>query len=176
MDLEGRNPQRLTNGVLDDNPSVSPDGRWVVYEALPGERLMRVSIDGGTPEVVSEVKLGSPRVSPDGSRILGSRWHEERKRFLIDIIPFEGGEPLQSLEISGSDVVWTPDGQGIAYQESIHDVGNVWVQHLDGGDPVQLTFFEELRIDTFAFSPDGKSLVLSRGEQSQDIVLIKNFR
>jgi len=29
---------------------------------------------------------------------------------------------------------------------------------------------------TFAFWPDGKSLVLSRGQSSQDIVLIKNLR
>jgi Tol biopolymer transport system component len=176
MDLDGRNPQMLTNGVLDNGPSVSPDGRWVVYEAHPGERLMRVSIDGGTPELISEVRLGAPRVSPDGSRILGWRWHEERQRFMVDIIPFEGGEPLQSLEIPGSDVSWTPDGEGIAYQDTTHDVGNVWVQQLDGGDPVQLTFFEDMHIDTFTFSPDGQSLVLSRGESSRDIVLIKSFR
>jgi len=176
MDLDGRNPQRLTDGVLDISPCISPDGRWVVYQANPGERLMRVSIDGGMPEVISEVALGFPRVSPDGSRILGERWHEERKRFLIDIIPFEGGEALQSLEIPGFDAIWTPDGQGVAYQREIHDVANVWVQHLDGGDPVQLTFFADMYIDTFAFSPDGKSLVLSRGESNQDIVLIKNFR
>jgi len=177
MDLEGRNLQMLTSGVFDDNPNISPDGRWVVYEAQDaGERLMRVSIDGGTPEVISEVRLGSPRVSPDGSRILGWRWHEERKRFLVDIIPFEGGDPLRSLEIPGSDAMWTPDGQGIAYIDTTQDVDNVWVQSLDGGEPVQLTSFEDLYIDTFNFSPDGKSLVLSRGESSQDIVLIKNFR
>jgi Tol biopolymer transport system component len=176
MDLEGRNPQMLTTGVLDIDPCVSPDGRWVIYETQPGERLMRVSIDGGEPEVISEVRLGAPRISPDGSRILGWRWHEERKRFLVDIIPFEGGEPLQSLEIPGSDVIWTPDGKSIAYQDTTDDVGNVWVQPLDGGEPVQLTSFDDLYIDTFNFSPDGKSLALSRGESSRDIVLIKNFR
>ena len=60
------------------DPSQSPDGRWILYLAWPGDngrvrtgegRLMRVAVAGGTPEVVLRVAgyPGQNRVNPDAS-------------------------------------------------------------------------------------------------------------
>jgi len=53
---------------------------------------------------------------------------------------------------------------------------NVWEQPLSGGDPRQFTHFTSGLIFDFSWSRDGKQLLLSKGDQSSDIVLITNFR
>ena len=46
----------------------------------------------------------------------------------------------------------------------------------NGGSPKPVTSFKSLWLYGYAPSPDGKQLVLSRGDQYQVIVLIKGFR
>ena len=43
MNLDGSNPIRLTSGLSDGSPSLSPDGRWVVFTASTG---LRPSFEG----------------------------------------------------------------------------------------------------------------------------------
>ncbi len=73
-------------------------------------------------------------------------------------------------------VRWTPDGRGIAYIATRGGVSNIWSQPLDGGSPKQLTDFKTDRIFSFDWSPDGKWLVLARGTETSDVILIKEFR
>ena len=53
---------------------------------------------------------------------------------------------------------------------------NIWSQPLDGGTPKQLTHYKSLDIPSFAWSRDGKKLVMSRRSSASDVVLIKDFR
>jgi hypothetical protein len=53
---------------------------------------------------------------------------------------------------------------------------NVWIQPVVGGPPQQLTRFVSDEVQTFAWSPDGRYLALSRGTDIRDAVLIRNFR
>ena len=53
---------------------------------------------------------------------------------------------------------------------------NIWNQPLDGGLPKPVTSFKSLWVYGYAPSRDGKQIALSRGDQYQDIVLIKDFR
>ena len=76
---DGSEPHRLvgyesrTYGGLD----WTPDGRFVVYAGLAGDRmqLFRIRVDGGTPERLTddEENVLHPRVSPDGRWIAASR-------------------------------------------------------------------------------------------------------
>jgi hypothetical protein len=47
---------------------------------------------------------------------------------------------------------------------------------LDGGKPVRLTDFKTDQIFWFDLSRDGKQLALSRGTQTSDVILIRDFR
>jgi len=49
-------------------------------------------------------------------------------------------------------------------------------QPFDGGAPKQLTNFTSDRIFWFDFSRDGKQVALSRGTQTSDVILIRDFR
>jgi Tol biopolymer transport system component len=90
-------------------------------------------------------------------------------------------EPVKSFTVPSTaktwaDIHWTPDGRGIAYIDTIGTVGNIWQQPLEGGAPRQLTDFKTDRIFRFAWSADGKRIVCSRGIETNDVVLISNFR
>jgi hypothetical protein len=47
---------------------------------------------------------------------------------------------------------------------------------LDGGPPKQLTHLKTDQIFSFDFSRDGKQLALSRGTETSDVILIRDFR
>ena len=59
-------------------------------------------------------------------------------------------------------IAFTPDGKAVAYNIVENGVGNVWAQPLDGSAGHRLTNFTSDRIRTFQFSPDGKTLAVTR--------------
>jgi Tol biopolymer transport system component len=81
----------------------------------------------------------------------------------------------------GRVIGWAPDGKGVLFLRSTQDVVNLWVQPVDmilpdsQPPPTQITNYPTGRIFSFAFSPDGKSIALSRGHASTDAVLISHF-
>jgi Tol biopolymer transport system component len=52
-------------------------------------------------------------------------------------------------------------------------VDNLWLQPLDGRPGRELTNFTSLKIYSYQWSPDGKSLALVRGDSPSDLVLIQ---
>jgi hypothetical protein len=94
-------------------------------------------------------------VSPDGRRILFQS-ETPGTRTLCDLPDCTNARLLELR--SGQ---WTPDSQGVAYIND-QDHRNLWKQPLDGGPPQPLTRFADAQILDFAWSPDGKRLVLSR--------------
>ncbi len=62
------------------------------------------------------------------------------------------------------------------YIDTINGVSNIWSLPLDGGPPKQLTNFKTDQIFWFDFSRDGKQLALSRGTQTSDVILIRDFK
>jgi Tol biopolymer transport system component len=62
------------------------------------------------------------------------------------------------------------------YIDTINGVSNIWSLPLDGGRPKQLTDFKTDQIFWFDFSRDGKQLALSRGTQTSDVILIRDFK
>ena len=57
----------------------------------------------------------------------------------------------------------------------MNGVGNIWEQPVAGGPPKAVTHFTSDKIFWFDWSRDGR-LALSRGTDTTDAVLIKNFR
>ena len=58
-----------------------------------------------------------------------------------------------------TDVSWSPDGRRIAYAWNRDGNFDIWVQSIDGGDPVQVTSSPADETQP-AWSPDGQRLVL----------------
>jgi eukaryotic-like serine/threonine-protein kinase len=172
---------------MDDAPACSPDGNWIMYSSgsEKGFSLVRVPIAGGLPEIL----LGRPyplvvgRYSPNGRQIglliveneqnmhiklavMDSRTGSVERTFAI---PF--GTPPDNM-LGG--LRWTPDGQALAFLLEEGGIRNLWIQPLSGGPPRQLTHSGQ--VVSFAWSPDGKQLAVTRAHGSSDVVLFSNFR
>ena len=62
------------------------------------------------------------------------------------------------------------------YIDTINGISNIWSLPIDGSAPKQLTNFKTDQIFWFDFSHDGKQLALSRGTQTSDVILIRDFK
>jgi Tol biopolymer transport system component len=96
----------------------------------------------------------------------------------LHIAGFPNGDAVASFETIPAAILnigarWTPDGQAVAYIARAKGAGNIWLQRIDGTPPRQLTNFTSGEIYNFAFSSDGKTLILARGYPNRDVVLIK---
>jgi Tol biopolymer transport system component len=179
MDAGGGNLKQITNGSYHQNPICSPDGQWVAFETLnqAGNVVKKVLIDGGPETDVSGGFGQAPAVSPDGKMIAFQRQEGSGAgaRALWVVVPSGGGAPLYTLKAdprSDFRLRFTPDSKSLAYIIEEHGVANLWALPLQGGPPKQLTDFKSDSIFDFAWSRDGKSLALSRGRISRDVVLL----
>jgi Tol biopolymer transport system component len=180
LDIDGRNPTKLSDGQRGLYPHCSPDGRWVFYTSTINgkQRVTRVPIEGGESVPLTDYTSGGPVVSPDGKQIACGSFDEKEARWKVVIIPVEGGPPVKTFDINVWPVKlrWRPDGRSLTYAQRRAGVANLWSQPIDGGKPAQLTDFKADEILFFDWSRDGRQLVLARANVNNDIVLISDSR
>jgi len=195
VDLDGSNLKQLTNGHGDQDPSCSPDGKWVYFINNNPDRIRRVSIDGGAVEDVPGTTIPNTiyggfaaHLSPDGSKLAfvlteaseamtSPGTPSDEKIALVSLDPASKGARqliTPNPHITGS-VHFTPDGKSLAYAVRENGVDNVWVQPIDGGPGHYITkFASEQSRGGFAWSPDGKTLAILRGRLDSDVVLLRD--
>jgi len=188
MNADGTQPKQLTNGVYEDVPSVTPDGRWVIYRT--GNSIKKVSIDGGDAIKLFDKSALCPVLSPDGGLLAfftndqpeSQAWHIEVydlsslalvKRFELP----ESTTPFNGLRLTPDNRLrWTTDGSGLSYVSRADGASNVWLQPLESGAPQQLTYFKDAaNMLSFAWSPDGKQLACVRMTKAYVPVLVRLF-
>jgi serine/threonine protein kinase/Tol biopolymer transport system component len=180
IDLDGGNLKQLTNGENDFRPAVSPDGQWVVYSSTHGGKsvLMKVSSAGAAPTQLTDYDSFFPAISPDGKWIACWYFPGQSQPDGVAIVPFAGGAPAKFFPLpptAGGNLHWTPDGRTVAFLDRVDDAVNVWEQPVVGGKRRQVTRFTSDNIFYFDWFRDGR-LVLARGKEPIDAVLIRNFR
>jgi serine/threonine protein kinase/sugar lactone lactonase YvrE len=106
---------------IENNPSLSPDGRDVVYSATPvGETSSDIffqSVGGQIPVNLTKDSPANdtqPAFSPDGERIA---FRSGRDKGGIFIMGRDGGS-VRRLTTTGFNPAWTPDGKTIVYATS----------------------------------------------------------
>lgn len=187
MNADGTQPVQLTTGTYQDLPSVTADSKWVIYRT--GKGIRKVSIDGGPPEKLLTTEVQGPSLSPDGKLLAffvndqpdSQVWHVEIydlrtksivKRFAVpdSTTPFNGMPHTPDNRLR-----WMPDGKGIAYVSSFGGASNIWLQPMNGGPFRKLTDFKEAEITSFAWSEDGREIVLVRDTRAYVPVLVRLF-
>ena len=180
MDANGNNLKQLTNGAGEALQQVTPDGRSVVYFEITSKSLSKVSIDGGEPTRITDKVDSAPFVSPDGKLIAFLRAGNATTSTKIAIVSSDGGALVKSFDAPPNGdsrrMIWTPDGRALVYVEVRGGISNLWMLPVDGGAPTQLTDFRADRIYAFDFSRDGKWVVMSRGNSTNDVVLFSNVK
>jgi eukaryotic-like serine/threonine-protein kinase len=173
-DANGSNPVKLADQMLSSD--CSPDGKWVLFGS--GPHLYRMPVEGGRATDIAPPLQGNAFavISPDGNSV-AYLYAERGGPVTINKVAVgsaEGGKPQLTLALPGDadGLRWSPDGKGLEYLMTRKGAANVWEQMLAGGEPRQVTNFASGRIVDFAWTRDGKTLFLAKGELTRDVVLI----
>jgi serine/threonine protein kinase/dipeptidyl aminopeptidase/acylaminoacyl peptidase len=177
---DGTGLHRITAGKTDMFPMCSPDGKTVFYLDMTVAAFMKVSIDGGQPERVTQEPADFNAgfdVARDGKTLVLGTYDFKAQRPAISLVSLDSRQVLRTFEYDPRHQGrprFSPDGKGIVYPIREKGVDNLWLQPLDGHPGRQLTNFGSLKIYSYQWSPDGKSLALVRGDSPSDLVLIQN--
>jgi Tol biopolymer transport system component len=179
-EADGTGLHRLTEGKRDMFPMCSPDSKTVFYIDMTVPAFMKVSMAGAQPERVTkefaEFNAGFD-VARDGKTVVLGTYDFKAQKPTISLVSLDSGQVLRMFEYDPrhqGQPRFSPDGKGIVYPVREKGVDNLWLQPLDGGPGRQLTNFSSLKIYSYQWSPDGKSLALVRGDSPSDLVLIQN--
>ncbi|MCU1266606.1 MAG: DNA-binding protein with winged-HTH domain [Acidobacteria bacterium] len=182
MDADGGNKRQLTDGGGESFPSITCDGKWVVFTSLSRERntLWKIPTRAGKPVQLTHDNLCiKPVVSHDGTRVACAYRRDEADMWKIAVLSIDDGTPLMILDLPypyNQKIRWTADDQALTFLEKRDGVHNVWRQPLDGTAATQLTQFTEDLIYFYDWLPDDDTrLIASRGIKTRDIVMIQNF-
>ena len=115
---DGSSARQLTRGgAFNSSPSVSPDGRTVVYISTRSgaEAIWKMDIGGGNAvQVTREGFELSPKITPDGKNIIYQTWMRQG----IFEIPLAGGEPTQLIPNAAFQPSVSPDGKLLAVSKA----------------------------------------------------------
>jgi len=177
--IDGSNLTKLLPFAFNvDCPS---DGKWL-YFWPQGNKVYRVPLEGGTPtEIVTlpSVDVGGLAVSRDGTQIaIGYQQLEGTPQLKLGVAPASGGELrfVAKTPFRARGLSWAPSGKAVNYILTRDGATNIWEQPIDGSAPRQVTHFTSGMIFHYAWSHDGKTLLVERGSESQDVILMSNFR
>jgi|HubBroStandDraft_1064217.scaffolds.fasta_scaffold02995_3 serine/threonine protein kinase len=175
-DAAGGNLKQLTNGRLDHSAVCSPDGKWVYYLEFGTEHMMKVPIDGGTPQKVADLHVdGGGDISPDGrTAAFTAVDHANGHEIRLALVATDTGQVrMVKFERPNIGVLrFAPDGKALVYVFRESGVDNLWRQPLDGSPGKPLTSFNAERIADFHWSFDGSKLAMVRGHSDSDVVLL----
>jgi WD40 repeat protein len=175
--FDGSPPTPLTFGRREHTPVIGHDG-WVYYLSLePLPKPFRVRLAGGNPERLSDEYFVVTDVVPNGD-LLGYTFDPRRAAtgFAATMPPNGGpitrytGVPVQFL--SYETLRSAPGGMTVTFVHRDKGRAEVWQQPLNGGTAVQLTRGDDGDVFSYAWAPDDRHIVLSRGTVERDALLI----
>ncbi len=167
-DLSSGRQRRLTRQTdhFEFHPSVSRDGRFVVYTTWDDQELgsVRVAPIGGGEGRVLTTEPGhyvEPRFSPDGESVvfrkisggflLSPFWSMEPGIYLV---PVAGGEATR-ISDSGSDPHFGADGERVFFSESV-DFTELALKSIGIDGEEERTHLQGAKATEFSVSPDGR--------------------
>lgn len=164
MNADGTDQKQLTNDrIAKSTPSVSPDGKTVVYHSpIDGFQLFKVPIGGGSPSRIETGQTGpeDASFSPDGKYIIFTAWPDGKQS--IFRMPAGGGRAERLTNYFSVEPRYSPDGSAIAcfFIAPDDQYLSLGVISAEGGAPVK-KFRVPLTSATSRgplWTPDGKSI------------------
>jgi len=182
LDLQSGSTARVTNGAGEASPSCAAGAQSVFYLALydPKSSMspFRLNLAGGTPvQLTKRPAFFVLIASLDGKHIAFPSIGKSGS-FVAAIVSAETGAEEKELKLpptfdnTNPWVNWAGDNRSLGFLDLASGTPNIWTYPaLADGSAKQLTHFTSGQIWAFAWSPDGKQLAFSYGNNSSDVVL-----
>jgi dipeptidyl aminopeptidase/acylaminoacyl peptidase len=155
-------PAVFSKGGIMARPLVlAPVVAVLVLAATHGDAARPMSLH----DVLTAVRVGDPRVSPDGRQVAFVRTTTDltlgNRNADVWIVPADGSAPPRPLtrsEKTDNTPRFSPDGRTLAFVSARSGTPQVYLLDLSGGEPRKLTDLPAGVQDPLVFSPDGKKL------------------
>jgi len=173
--VAGGNPVRVELDAM--NGSWSHDGKSIYFQAR--EQIWKAAANGGSPQQVSK---RPPAAQP--VETLDGRYIYFRRSRTFWRVPAAGGDEEETI-VPDHDLLWSTTLQmtrkGIYYLEFSRSSREMVVSFFDFGEKKSSEVFRLKGMDrqnaTYSVSPDGRSVLYPRVDQSQtNLVVVENFR
>jgi TolB protein len=170
---ERATPMTTGNQVI-ESMSVSPDGRWLLYDSDLGGRahVWRMPIGGGQAEQLTNGPADefAPDLSPDGRWLAYHSWRTGTRD--IEVKAIGGGEPerVTATPAQESYPAWSPDGMSVAFYDQVVPT-SIWIVRRDGPGRWSAPRKFAAPASQPAWSPDGASIAYigAGGNQAGDV-------
>jgi DNA-binding winged helix-turn-helix (wHTH) protein/Tol biopolymer transport system component len=180
-DANGRNFQRLTDGD-DLAPQISADDKRIVFQRGLSEVPTVWSLDAENAEIAQLTKELSlkPAISPDGSQTAYYFMDSETDgAWRIGLISTATGVLIRKLSfpmtVNERRMRWHPSGKFLTFIFSVGENLNLMLLPTNGGEPKIIGGLGKGEINSFDWSPDGKQIIFSTSDNSNDAVLLSEY-
>ena len=162
---DGSESRQLTaDAFIDQQPSVSPDGRVVVFQSsrAGGRNIWRIDADGSNPKQLTEGSFvdASPVCTADGRFVIFMSLRSGM--WAIWKVGIDGGPPTQLTYHPSQYPSISPDGRLIAYfyaDEKANKQPKLSIIPVEGGEPVRsIDLPRSAQAIAFAWLPVGRSI------------------
>lgn len=170
------------------NPAWSPDGQWLAFEVNNNANkveLFLVQVQGGVPRVPVKVTIpgSTGSFSAAGSYAANPNWHPRGPLIFeasnsggltrLYFLQPGGSSPTEYLNAAaaGGNLSWptiSADGAMVGFVSGATGQGDVYLFNAATGK-VSATFQSGLPENAPRFAPDGKTLVFSRNQGTEDL-------
>ena len=139
-DLDRSPPRQLTSHAgFNEQPAVSPDGRYIVFVSNRSGRqhLWRIDVDGKHPfELTHDLEDTDPSFTPDSKWVV-FKSYVAASGSRISRIAIDGGEPVQLTEKISAEPNVSPDGTLISfvYRTEPAAPNKIAIMAYAGGEP-----------------------------------------
>ena len=162
---DGTNSKQLTSDAyVDQQPSVSADGRYIVFQSnrSGGRNIWRMDLDGSNVKQLTTESYvdSSPVCSPDGRFVVFMS--QRAGKSTIWKVGIDGGSSVQLTDRGSQYPTISPDGKFVSYfytDEQSNNQPRLSLIPFEGGEPVKtIDLPRSVQPIAFAWMPDGRSI------------------
>jgi TolB protein len=178
INADGTGFRRLTT---DDNkqhyhPSLSPDGKSVVYAAFREANIYEIYelnlATGAVAQLTNRLgSLNAPEISPDGKRIIFKTSSANTNKNVIWMMDRDGKNADKISRVEGWDPTWSPDGETVLFASDMDGAIQLFRMRVNGKELHRASSLPAIggRSD---WSADGQFIVTYSGESWKHEVYI----